>query len=1815
MIFLANARARHTRGLSLVGRIEIGALPMTVECPSHELLSRYAIGELDDDASDDIERHLAVCPACEDSLAQCDSEEDSLMRHLPLAASQAVEPLSQPPGWLAQLRTGPLEAVTAAPALAPRASEPPAEFSSYELLGVLGHGGMGVVYRARHRQLDRLVALKVLSPRLMATAEARRRFEREIRVLGSLHHPGIVMATDANRIDGAAYLVMELIDGVDLARLVRQEGPLTIAEACEAGRQIADALATAHGAGTIHRDIKPSNVMIDRLGRVKLLDFGLAHLAEASTESLDTSLGRLLGTLDYMAPEQADCHRPLDARVDLFGLGATLFYLLTGQPPHGDRSRGSLLAQLRALVAEEPPRVRTLRADVPPELDHFIARLLSRDPADRPESAESVARTLATWSGGDLAGRVATLRPASASDDAAATDGAIAQRSLSQLLSTGLVAVPEEIPAVAPLLGAKPQRRRSRVRMVAWAAAAALVGAVLFGVTILLKTPEGTLKIESDVDNVSVELVNDQDQAQPLQIQRGANETTLRAGAYRVRFAGEHDGIAIEPDRITLKRGEQTVARITRIATPDKDRGADPVRHPKVGSAKTPRELELADPNGVVSNGPLYQGVPERDWRQMFGVETSPTAKLDEAVALVTLAAECPPKERIEKILDVGAEIVHASFGDDVIDFALADPTKPPKNATRWEIKKTPDRYVTVPGSRLNRFGSRVAIPRDSEVREDLYSAYSRFQDRVNHDLLTIPAELLTTALSRAASGRLDFDRTFKLRAVATPRDAFAASLLRLPARSTIQQDPKAAQLVLHEMDLPPTGSDWDAVRLLVRMSYIDAASAEQAQQIANGIDQLGGQLQANPTATRTELLRSDLLEALKVEPKGGWPASVRHTMAGLILDGFISGPHSFYAVADLDFFSTKNNSQAQQLRVTYDPQYISQLREKSQRFLDQWLGVANGYLQKHARPLYGATVRDVAETVDLALLVYSDGDNWPVDETIALFTKQLQKYYTDTPFSRRRLVEMSLGEMKREPSDREVQSSSDILPMSPAALLTQIVRVTGEIPDFVKKGEPKPRPVMAKWERFETAVKAIDQTLSGVQDPQAGFFSLFNDDPYAVVKLAVQPAVAKKIEGQSFFMTPFTPDHVIGVASKYNEVDPLLLLALLADLTGESQAQDARIAALVKTWQPGSNMWHALENLFGSHLRAREHARSFLQKMMSRAKSPDLVNALRELNVPVSSQTTSRAEPEPKAGPSAPVSAATTEPSKSAPKVAPDAPLFQGVPASEWQRIFALETSPAAKLDEAIALVTLAAKLPPKDRIQRILDVGGEIVSASFGDDVIDFALADPTSPPTGAPHWQILGREGGGAAPAPRDDLYAAYSRFQQLVNHDVRNLPAEVLAAELSAAVRSGASGRGAFAASLLRGSARSVIVQNQQAWQLVSRQLDVPLKGFDWTALCLVVRVQYARNDTAELRKLAGAIDQLGEKLRAAASSPTAALMRSDLLESLKPNPNESGPAIAQRTIAELILDTIVREHRPFFQFVFVRWLGPNRIYDPALGAQQRRLDQIIGPWVTVANGYLKQHTAPPYDFADRQVVGSISGVSILYSENDPWPVEEAARLLTQQLRAYYSDDPQSMTDQPVEALLPATPSALLTDIVRVTGEIPDFVKTGYPRSRGSAERWQRFEKAVKSRDVSSIGESSASGFPGANQPSIAVDNPYAVVKLAVEAGKPQNQDAFSAQGILRWAARQSSDLDPLLYLATVTDLAGRKPAWDDNIALLVKNWKPGTDTRIGLEYLVAGKTKASDHARRLLQKMMTKAKSPNLVQALHDLNASLLSPRK
>ena len=257
------------------------------------------------------------------------------------------------------------------------------QIGQYQLLERLGEGGMGTVYRALHVSLHREVALKLLPADRMQDKTAVERFQREMQAIGKLDHPRIVRATDAGEIDGTHFLVMELVEGVDLSTLVHRCGPLSVAEACELIRQAAEGLEYAHGKGMIHRDVKPSNIMLARTDDgqvvVKVLDLGLALLHEFHGIGGGelTNTGQMMGTLDYMAPEQGADSHSVDGRADVYSLGATLYKLLCGEAPFGGEQYDTPLKKLRALATQPAPSIGTRRDGLPDDLIALIDRMLA----------------------------------------------------------------------------------------------------------------------------------------------------------------------------------------------------------------------------------------------------------------------------------------------------------------------------------------------------------------------------------------------------------------------------------------------------------------------------------------------------------------------------------------------------------------------------------------------------------------------------------------------------------------------------------------------------------------------------------------------------------------------------------------------------------------------------------------------------------------------------------------------------------------------------------------------------------------------------------------------------------------------------------------------------------------------------------------------------------------------------------------------------------------------------------------------------------------------------------------------------------------------------------------------------------------------------------------------------------------------------------------------------------------------------------------------------------------------------------------------
>src|SRR5579884_3175988 len=261
----------------------------------------------------------------------------------------------------------------------------------YKVLEKLGAGGMGIVYLCEHKLMRRRVAVKVLPESGAEDAESLARFYREARAVAALDHPNIVRAYDIDQDDKLHFLVMEHVDGSSLQEIVKKTGPMDELRACHYIRQAALGLQHAHdAAGIVHRDIKPGNILVDRNGIVKILDMGLARFFHDEEDVLSHKFeDDVLGTADYLAPEQALDSHSVDIRADIYSLGATFYYGLTGKPPFAD---GTVAQKLLWHQTKAPRSIRELRKDVPQELVTLIDKMMAKDPAKRFQTPAELAR-------------------------------------------------------------------------------------------------------------------------------------------------------------------------------------------------------------------------------------------------------------------------------------------------------------------------------------------------------------------------------------------------------------------------------------------------------------------------------------------------------------------------------------------------------------------------------------------------------------------------------------------------------------------------------------------------------------------------------------------------------------------------------------------------------------------------------------------------------------------------------------------------------------------------------------------------------------------------------------------------------------------------------------------------------------------------------------------------------------------------------------------------------------------------------------------------------------------------------------------------------------------------------------------------------------------------------------------------------------------------------------------------------------------------------------------------------------------------------
>lgn len=401
----------------------------------------------------------------------------------------------------------------------------------YEVSGVIGSGGMGVVLKAFDRSLDRTVAIKVLAPHLASSGAARKRFAREARAAAAVLHPNVMAIHGVSNDQSLPYLVMPYVSGASLQKRIDIDGPLPVCEILRMGAQVAAGLAAAHAQGLVHRDIKPANILLENgVERVAITDFGLARAVDDATM---TRTGVIAGTPQYMSPEQAR-GEPVDQRSDLFSLGSVLYSLCTGRPPFRAETSYGIL---RRISDTDPRPIREINPDIPAWLSVVIDKLMSKARDDRFATAEQVAVLL--------------------------------QDSLAHVQQPTTVALPEScrvLPESQPNTVYRADGRscgNPSANFLRSIMAGAVACALIFsGVLIVLELNKGTLTIESEAEDVPIRIKQGDEVVEQLTVTNGATSLRIAAGRYIVEIEGEHDRLMFDNKNVIVARGETELARI-----------------------------------------------------------------------------------------------------------------------------------------------------------------------------------------------------------------------------------------------------------------------------------------------------------------------------------------------------------------------------------------------------------------------------------------------------------------------------------------------------------------------------------------------------------------------------------------------------------------------------------------------------------------------------------------------------------------------------------------------------------------------------------------------------------------------------------------------------------------------------------------------------------------------------------------------------------------------------------------------------------------------------------------------------------------------------------------------------------------------------------------------------------------------------------------------------------------------------------------------------------------------------------------------------
>ncbi|MFK7738196.1 MAG: serine/threonine protein kinase, partial [Pirellulaceae bacterium] len=723
----------------------------------------------------------------------------------------------------------------------------PSRIGNYRIEGLLGEGGMGVVYKALHIHLKTYVALKVLPAKRLLSESAVKRFELEMAAVGLLSHPNLVHATDAGNDENQYYIALEFVDGTDAAQIVRPDGKLSISNACDLVRQAALGLAHAHDNGLIHRDVKPSNLLVSATGVVKVADMGLAQLQNQSDAGL-TESGQIMGTLDYISPEQIEKPAQANASSDLYSLGCTLYQLLSGKPPFSKPEFETPLQKMRAHDQQTPVALVDSAEGIPKELSELTNELLTKNPVDRLSSGEELARRLEPYcQDADLGGLVKRVA-----------------RSREHELSTDRIRF-EKLETQVLLPSSRGSSKTKIVRGVLWAVACVFVALAAWNAQALIRiaTNKGVLVVEN-FDGVDVSIVQGE---RPLVIRDKVTKREYSLGVgddYRILIRETGTGVEYTSEQFSITRNQETVFDVraelaSRLATDVADLNNPSANAMSSNGARTEADLSVSRDANLdflrwgfghgVFRFQAYDNVGR--WFDVSNLKKLPSGNLSRlrSARLFVRNLESDPK-RIEEILTK----VPDSIDVDVLHLEGSAPSKPALEAISSNAALRNVRfYGCFDFDALEKMPVgcfkyvEILLLWEVMLSEDLKSIASHFPNLKKLNvcelpaqgvdvLLDLPLEFLVLNVDEYSEAQPELNDLSILTNIRELVLAFSSKLTQEPVTDFEKLPPNLSSLELHNFSL--TAENFDQLQRYAQLESVKTEYSAHASRSPPAIDQ-----------------------------------------------------------------------------------------------------------------------------------------------------------------------------------------------------------------------------------------------------------------------------------------------------------------------------------------------------------------------------------------------------------------------------------------------------------------------------------------------------------------------------------------------------------------------------------------------------------------------------------------------------------------------------------------------------------------------------------------------------------------------------------------------------------------------------------------------------------------------------------------------------------------------------------------------------------------------------------------------------------------